>query len=208
MTIGVSAAMPMLCAGGARCPNQRCPFNIDKHWPLGEPCPIESNLIQVWTKSYVEDIGIDPSHITEMILVNKLVESDIIDYRANLGLSGGKDEEAQTLLKTTIIEGDKSTSESVGIHPLLEAKERAHRDRLKTLESLAVTRREKYKRAAALKKGEDSDVSKHLSTLNKTIEQFKKSSHKAIEDIKEEASLQEKEDTYYGIEEADWEAKE
>jgi hypothetical protein len=168
MTHGVSAAIPLKCYG-ASCNNWTCVFHSIGTYPLGLPCILEHKMIQTLTKSYMEDIGVDPESLSEMTLVNKLVEADIIDYRANIGLSGARDPEDGTLLKTSIMETEKGSSETVNLHPLLEAKEKANTMRIKILEALATTRREKYKKAAALKTSEDTDASKALSDLRERV---------------------------------------
>lgn len=179
MTHGMSAAIPMLCIG-QRCPNKLCVFHETKTWPLGLQCLYEARMIQYLFQSYMEDLGIDPESPTEMTLVNELVEADILTYRANLGLSGSVDEEAVTLLKTSVIEKGEHMAETTVVHPILEVKERCTRTRMRVLEALAATRREKYKKAAALKKSEDSDASNFLAELR---EQFSTSPEKQIDSL-------------------------
>lgn len=168
MKHGVSAVIPMLC-GGKRCPNKLCVFHEGGGYPLSKQCLYEVRIIQALTRSYIEDLAVDPDSPSEMTLINKLVECDLIDFRANLGLSGGTDEEAATLLSTSVVDNGKTMSESIAVHPLLDAKDRAHRTRMQILDSFAVTRREKYKKAAALKKSEDTDASSFLADLKSTF---------------------------------------
>lgn len=201
MRVGTSAAIPMLC-GGNRCPVKHCPFHEDKNWPLAEQCPIEANLIVNWMRSYVEDLGVDPESRTEMVLVNKLVECDIIDYRANVGFA--VDEDAWRLLKVDISDDGNKTTEMTNAHPLIDIKEKTHRIRQQVLESLAATRKEKYKRAAALKKRDDESIGDHFAKLKEALGAI---SHKTgkkptIEQVKADAEELADEK----IEEADWEA--
>lgn len=200
MKLGTSAAVPMKCSG-PKCPAHNiCPFTPTLNWPIFSSCPVERELIDAWTRAYVEELGLDPESSTSMVLVNKLVECDIIDYRANIGLSGARDEEAQTLLKTTTIDTGNSISETLAVHPILEVKEKVHRMRQQILEALAATPREKYKRAAALKKTEDNaDAAQHMARMKATFEKIKQEKVKSLE-AKE---IQEENDT---IVEADWES--
>jgi hypothetical protein len=200
MKVGTSAAIPMLC-GGKKCPNKSCPFHDGQDYPISDPCPVEANLISTWLQSYVEDLQVDVESRTEMVLVNKLVECDIIDYRANNGLS--TDEEAWNLLRLDVTEGDKATSETLNPHPILEVKDKVQKVRAQILESLAATRKEKYKRAAALKRREDGDVGQHFAYLKEAIGAMAKRKGVSIEDIKADAEKLADE----SIEEADWEAK-
>jgi hypothetical protein len=206
MRVGTSAAIPMLC-GAKRCPNKTCPFHDGGGYPIAEPCPIEGNLIATWTRSYIEDLGVNTESRTEMILVNKLVECDIIDYRANIGLS--TDDEAWSLLKVDVSDNGKSQTETTNAHPLLEVKERAQRARNQVLESLAATRKEKYKRAAALKKREGETIGDHFSDLKKALGvASSRAKGASIEELKAEAKRMEEQDKQDGFEDADWELNE
>lgn len=151
-------------------------------------CLYEVRMIQTLTRSYMEDIGVSPDSPTEMSLINKLVECDVIDFRSNLGLSGATDAEAATLLHTTTTDDGKGgMTETVALHPLMDAKDRAHRIRLQILDSLAFTRREKYKKAAALKQSEDSDASTFLADLKEKFATKTIAGVTSLDKIKEDA---------------------
>jgi hypothetical protein len=202
MKVGVSAAMPMLC-GGNKCPNKTCPFHDGGGYPIAEPCIIENNLIAMWTKSYIEDMDIDIESRTEMVLVNELVECDIVDYRTNLGLA--KDEDGWTLLKVDISVSDKGTQEITNLHPLLEAKEKARRARHQILESLAATRKEKYKKAVAFKQRDEKDIGTHFSDLKKALGvATSRANGASIKEIKAEADEMARKDKEEDIQDADW----
>lgn len=178
---GTSAAIPLVCSG-PRCINKFCPFHEEKNYPLARPCLIETRLIQMLTQSYIEDLGMDPESPTEMTLVNKLVECDIIDLRANYSLSGAVDEEAGTLLKTVISESDNGThKEEVKLHPLLEAKDKAMKLKMEILKSLVATRQEKYKQAAATKTDTSSDASKMFSEFKEMVDKISETKDSIID---------------------------
>lgn len=159
-------------------------------------CPIELNLIVNWIQSYVEDLGVDPGSRTQMILVNKLVECDIIDYRANIGFA--VDEEAWSLIKTNVMSDGERTTEIANIHPLIDIKEKIHRVRAQILESLAATPKEKYKRAAALKRREEENIGEHFNNLKKAINAATaRSRQPTIDKLKEEVKEPE-------VVDADW----
>jgi len=187
MKHGVSAVIPMIC-GGPKCPNKLCVFHDGKNWPLAKQCIYEVRMVQALTRSYIEDLDVQPDSPTEMVLVNKLVECDVIDFRANLGLSGGNDEQAASLLCVTSIDDGDKVTESISLHPLLDAKSRAHRDRMQVLDAMATTRRERYKKAAALKKSEDTDASTFLADLKNTFDSDTKVTQvSSVDKIKEDA---------------------
>lgn len=164
MVHGTAAAIPRICTG-ASCPDKICPFHEEKNWPLAKPCLIETRMVQMLMQGYMEELCVEPEHLSEMTLINKLVECDMIDYRVNIGLSGGKDPEAASLLSVTVIDNGKTMCEQVSLHPLLEAKDKAAKQKMAILEAFASTRKEKYKKAAALKKHEGTDASNFLSDL-------------------------------------------
>lgn len=186
MKIGISAAIPMICAGGIKCPNKQCPLNESKLWPLAESCPVESILIAEWTKGYIDDLTIDPNCRTEMVLINKLVECDIIDYRANIGFA--TQEDAWTLLKVDTVSDGERTTEMTNVHPLIEIKEKVHRIRDRVLESLAATRKERYKRAAALKQRENESIGDYMANLKQAIQaaKAKNVTNISLEDLKKD----------------------
>ena len=203
MKVGTSAIMPMYC-GGPKCPNKLCPFFDTKNWPIGSSCPIEATLIAAWTKSYMEDIGVQPEDRTEMILINKLVECDMIDYRANIGLS--KDSDGWTLIKTDLMTTKDGGEQEVStLHPLLEAKTKAHSERMKVLESFSATRREKAKKAAMLKQREEGSIGEHWADLKAAISTAQKIKQvNTLEEIKKDAKFVASDDFI----QADWEEEE
>lgn len=209
MRYGTSAAIPMVCPGNKKCPmRNRCPFSEIQTFPIGEPCPLEVNLVQVWTKNYIEEFSVDTESITAMSLLNRLVELDLLDYRANIGLSGVRDEEAPTLLKTTFMETDKSTMETVAMHPLIDAKSRFHNERTKILEALVATPREKYRKDQALGQKQESDAAQHMAKMSALVKKLKsKTEESAIAEMREEAKELEEENKKNNIIETDWEAK-
>lgn len=212
MKIGTSAAIPLLCAGPEKCPmGKKCPLNAINVYPIAESCIVEVNLLNSWTCDYIKEFGVDPDSISQMVLINRLVELDLLDYRANMGLSGIRDSEAPTLLKTTIIETDTTTTEQVNLHPLLEAKSRFHNERLKLLEALVATPRERYKKASAIGQSETSDAAKHMSDMAALVksmkEQVRKKDH-SFQAIQEEAKRLQEENRVNDIIETDWSTEE
>lgn len=175
--------------GGPKCPVKQCPFMDKQNWPIGSSCPIEATLIAAWTKSYMEDIGVQPEERTEMILINKLVECDMIDYRANIGLS--KDSDGWTLIKTDLMTTkDGGEQEVSSLHPLLEAKTKAHSERMKVLESFSVTRKEKAKKAAMLKQREEGSIGDHWADIKAALNTAKKIQQvNPLQEIKKDAEF-------------------
>lgn len=184
MRFGTSAMMPLKCIGGTKCPIKNCPFNSENNWPIGRPCPLEMRFVQVKTASYIEDLSVDAESATEMSLVNRLVELDLMDFRANAGLSANED--AQTLLQKIIQTNENFTSETLAVHPLVDIKDKHHRQRMQILESLTATRKEKYKRDAALKRRDGDDLATHMPKL-KALQKKLMSSHIKVKEADKES---------------------
>ena len=203
MKTGVSAFLPKICPGPARCQlRDRCPF--EGRYPLSKACPLETNYIRAQTKSYIEEIGVDPGSPYEMALVNSLVELDVFDYRANLALSNDQ-EDGSKLLMTTIVEKENSSTEMVITHPLLTIKEQNHRRRIHILESFVMTRREKYKEAASTKKVNSDTASSMQADMREVLNKLTKAqSVTSFDKIIDDAAKVESS----GITEADWEMPE
>jgi hypothetical protein len=199
MKTGVSAFMPKLCPGPERCPmGHRCPFQ--DRFPLTKACPLEVDYIKVRTKNYIEGLGVDVGSPHEMALINTLVELDLMDYRANVALSADE-EDGPTLLRKTIMMKNESMIEMVGPHPLLEVKERVHNRRQKILEAFAATRREEYKKAAALKKQSSGDVATQTADLREMIVKL---SQAVKEEDMEKIIADADKVAQAGMEEAEW----
>ena len=170
MKTGMSAFLPKLCPGHSKCQlGARCPF--DKP-PITKACPLEVGLIKSKTREYIDTLDIDPGAPYEMSLIDRLVELDIFEYRANLGLASVED---QSLIR---IEYQETKSgkliENAMVNPYITAKEGFHRKRMHLLEALVATRKEEYKKAAQLKKKDSDGISSQLSDVRSLIDKMNK----------------------------------
>lgn len=191
---GVQAMAPVLCAGPVKCPfRYRCPIvdrnikepngKIDFHnqdirkFPLLRQCIFERELLDFQRRRYIEEYEIDTESATEMGMVNKLAELDLYEMRATMVLAHGDDKGEGTDLLKQQVTGVTMTGEEMKrmeAHPAFELKERLHKMREDILKSMVGTRREQYKRAAALKKQDFSDPSTAVSDLRERILQLGK----------------------------------
>jgi hypothetical protein len=198
MRTGLSAFVPKLCPGIVICPvGNKCPFK--ERQPVGRQCLLETTLVKIKTREYVESLDIDPGSPYQMSLIDRLVELDIFEYRSNIGLSQPEDSSLLKTIETTSKDGE--VIESLVVHPYLQAKESFHRKRMQILEALVATPREEYKQAAAIKKKNTEGVSSQLSELRKTIDKLQKSGPRSIDGIIKDAEKINKSK----IVEADWE---
>jgi hypothetical protein len=203
MKTGLSAFMPKLCPGPSVCQlGSRCPFQ--NRFPLSRPCPLEMNYIRAQTKSYVEEIGVDPGSPYEMALVNSLVELDVFDYRSNLALANDEEDGAR-LLVTTRIHREDEVMEMTVPHPVLDVKDRIHRRRMNILEAFVVTRKERYKEAASTKKRGTEGSSNMQAEMRELLGKISRAkSVTSFEQIIEDAN----EISESPVIEADWEVPE
>jgi hypothetical protein len=186
MKTGLSAFMPKLCPGPSVCQlGSRCPFQ--NRFPLSRPCPLEMNYIRAQTKSYVEEIGVDPGSPYEMALVNSLVELDVFDYRSNLALANDEEDGARLLVTTRIHREDEVMR------------------RMNILEAFVVTRKERYKEAASTKKRGTEGSSNMQAEMRELLGKISRAkSVTSFEQIIEDAN----EISESPVIEADWEVPE
>jgi len=189
MRTGTQAMVPILCPGPQKCPfRMRCPF-VDKtkrlangqidfmcqkaKFPIARQCPIERDFIVYKQMDYINEYGVDIESPSELGLVNKLAELDVYDYRLTLVLShGDTDADGPLLMKEQVTGMTHSGDEITRLeeHPAWSLKEKIHKQRMEILNALVGTRREKYKKEAALKQRDVADPSTKQSTLRQKLD--------------------------------------
>ncbi len=174
---GAAAKTPLMCGGEEICPfSEDCPFveledkTGEKKVPVGRKCPIEKELIAFWVVRYMQTFEIDPENQAEISLVVELAELDIFDYRCSLILSRAENAEmTQEVVVGVDTAGNPISNEE--IHKAFEIKERVKKRKHTILESLVGTRKEQYKRDAALKKRTVDDPSTQAAKLKAAIDE-------------------------------------
>ena len=92
---------------------------------------------------------------------------------------------------------------------MLNAKSKFHVERLKTLEALVATRRERYKKAQAIGASQETDAAKHMAELSELVKAMKaKAKGPTLQAIKVEAKRLQEDNEKNNIEETDWELEE
>jgi len=174
LSTGLNAIVPIFCGGEEKCPFKKiCPFIKIGKPPVLRPCYVEKQLITAWTVAYMEEFAVDPSNLSEMSLVMELAELDIYDWRATFQLHKGS---GPSMLQDQMVAVDESGNPIFNkvIHQAWEVKERIKRRKMQVLESLVGTRREKYKRDAALKRTNNDDPSNEYANLRARLENMTK----------------------------------
>lgn len=164
---GGHSLVPMICLGERCICSKVCPlFNIGKV-PIGKRCPFEVYAMKVWLEDYAKSLKINMEDKVERNLVMDLVETDILNARANVVLShegfimenpvGIDPDSGQVLLRKEE-------------HIVMKFKERAQNRKDKLLKSFLATRESKVKAVSNLKE----DPSEYLSRLRKKAEMLTK----------------------------------
>lgn len=168
---GAAAKIPLMCGGANVCPfSVHCPLVAIEKAPVGRYCPIETELISWWVARYMEEFDVDMANQSEVSLITELAELDIMDYRCSLLLSQADNADlTQEIVVGVDAEGRPISNDE--IHKAFEIKERVKKRKQAILESLVGTRKEKYKRDAALKKRSQADPSTIAADLKRKMDE-------------------------------------
>lgn len=117
-------------------------YNLDIH-EEGENCLEEEQLIEHWTKFYMEDLQINPKSISELHILSRLVEITILDLRMTKYLSINNPDLMMDFVTAADLNDTPLTQK--GISVAFEVKDRLEKQKMKLLESLNSTRERKVK---------------------------------------------------------------
>ncbi len=140
---GINSAVPIRCTGDT-CPFKvSCPYMAIGKPPLMKPCLVESQLIHYWTEQYIDEFNVDPANITELHMVSELAEFNVYEMRVTKYLA----ENHPTLLQDIVVGVDANGNviENQDVSKAFELKDRIKKNRMKVLEALMATRKERLK---------------------------------------------------------------
>ena len=194
---GHAAMVPIMCGGPKKCPFiTRCPFGkynaqLNKYegkFPIARQCPMEVSYLYNQRKKYIIEYDVEPTSATEVGLINKLSELDLYDYRCSIILSSDDtDDEGRDLLKRQTVgfgpEGQELNR--LEVHPIWEVKQQIQRQRMDILQALVGTRREKYKKQAAVKERDEDDPSTRQAKTKRQLEAIIDADYQDVADKKE-----------------------
>jgi hypothetical protein len=179
LSTGINAAVPLTCSGSL-CPfASTCPYvEIDKA-PVGRACLVEGQLINFWTEKFMTEFDVDPNDLTEVQLVSELAEFNIYELRVTKHLA----EKNKNLMQLVVtgVDNHGEIIENEEISRAFDLKERLKRNRMKVLEALMATRKEKVKLKAETNSG--TSTAAQLSELNKKLREFQENKVKDMEPI-------------------------
>jgi hypothetical protein len=176
LSTGLRASMPITCYG-EKCPFKRqCPLYKIGKAPVGKDCPIESMLLDLYTKRYIDEFDVTSDLMSEVTTMTMLAATHVLEMRAFmlLGRENEEDEGEPTGLIRNVVGYDDDEKPIVQLqeHPAYNQLERAWRWRKNLLESLVGTRKEKYKRDAAMQDRQGDSVSQSAANLKSTIDKL------------------------------------
>lgn len=125
-----------------------------------------------YTKRYLDEYGVLSDSFSEVTTMTMLATTHILEMRAFKIL--GTDENASGIINNVVgYNEDEEPITQLQEHPAFNILERAWRWREKLLSSLVGTRKEKYKREAALKeKASDNSFALKAADLKAKIEKL------------------------------------
>lgn len=147
-----------------------CPYYQMGKAPVGRECLLEVMLAEYWTERYIEDLGIDLNSISEVHYLSRLVEISILEERLGKYISINQPEMMMDVITAVDDEGNEITNKASSIS--FEQKERLDKSKMKILESLSSTRKERLK-----VKQEEKVInnSNNLIGLNERLAELQKS---------------------------------
>lgn len=165
-----------------------CPYYEEDKAPVGLPCLVEVNLLHFYTTQYLNEFDVDPSRITEMHLVGELAELDIYEMRSTKLIA----EKYPTMISDVVMGFDSEGTPLINedISKVFDLKERLKKSRMKILETLMATRKERVKSAiAAAGVGEVRTISSlydKLESIKASMSSMKESRSGDIIDVEAE----------------------
>ena len=172
LSAGFYSVLPIICQGASKCAHGHiCPF-VPKE-PQGLQCPVEQQVIIERMHAFMKEYEIDGNRASDFMLLNRLVELELTDFRCSSMLSSGQYQGIlQDVTTGSTPQGDLITNEI--INPILELKEKVGREKMKLLNILVGTPESKYKKQAALKEVKTEQYSNKIADMNRKLMDLEK----------------------------------
>lgn len=178
---GFQAVMPIKCAGKNACPFARnCPLveldedNPDREnnpkVPVGRNCPVETQLYGMWLMDYMSHLEITPDDLFDVMLCKELAELDIYEWRVQNYLS---QTEKAIGVGQNVVGFDQENNTPIFMEQIsaaMDLKLKLKDRRQRILEALVGTRKEQYKKQAALQQTPTTDPSHQLAGFKAKLE--------------------------------------
>jgi hypothetical protein len=167
---GSSTNLVCICSKNECLYKSRCALYVSNKAPEGMECLHENYVLAQAMHNYLESLGIDINNYPELVLVNQLVEYELIEYRCNAILSYDHKDLRMESVVGVDQEGRVITREEIS--HAITIKMQVFKNKMQILESFTATRKEQYKKQAALKEVK-AGPAKMLSDLKSKMKQLK-----------------------------------
>lgn len=168
---GLSASVPIKCYGDS-CPfAHECPLHKIGKAPVGEACPVEAMVLDLYSKRYLDEFDVDPENFSEVTTMTQLAATHIMEMRGFMAIGkdeneGSGNESPDGIIKNVVgYTPDEDPITQYQEHPGYAIIERAWKWRAKLLESLGATRKDKLRWG----KEEDDSLIRSLSNANASL---------------------------------------
>jgi hypothetical protein len=166
ISAGSATNLILMCSKDTCVYKNRCILYEQDKCPEGKECFHENFMLNFYMDEYLKSLDVSTENMPEMVMINMLVEYEILEYRCNSILS-----HSHTDMKWTRVVGlDKQGEivESEEISYALNIKDMVQKKKLALLQEFTATRRERWKKSAALKETKEGP-SKIISSLKAKI---------------------------------------
>jgi hypothetical protein len=165
--LGSSTGLVMICTKPKCLYKSRCALYRIDQCPTGRECVHENKILTDAIGKYITSLGVDLDNYSEMVLINQLVEYELIEHRCNAILSNLH---TDMRMRSVIgVDKDGNIIEKEEISHALSIKEKFQAKKIQLLESFTATRKEQYKKQAALKEAKDGPI-KQISSMKKKLQ--------------------------------------
>lgn len=187
--VGSSTNLVMICSKADCLYKSRCALYANEKLIEGLECLHENKILANAMSMYLDSLEVSPDNYPEMVLVNQLVEYELIEYRCNAILSNYH----KNLKMESVIGVDEAgrviTKEEIS--HALTIKMQVFKNKMSILQEFTATRRERYKKQAALKEGKEGP-SKMISSIKAKMKELQRKDVE-MDDIKSHMSALEDE---------------
>lgn len=187
MKHGMYAGVPIICRG-VDCPFRETCWIPDQDLEVGGRCPIEVGAILERFDAYVKEFNVKDEDTTDHSAIKDIIDIEIMMLRADnsLAISGDFIEE--------VVAGTDSNGRAIKrpeLHKAFEAKGRLRQERIKLLNQMNATRKDKKQEVQGL-----TDPSSIASSLMQKVRALQESgkiidvtpSQEAIEEVKDDGT--------------------
>lgn len=166
--VGSSTNLVMICSKEKCLYKNRCALYGSDKSPIGRECLHENKILTVAMDKYLSSLNIDLDNYPEMVMVNQLVEYELLEYRCNSILSADHVNMKMESIIGVDERGNVVTKEEVS--HAIQIKMLVYKNKIQLLQELTATRKEKWKKTAALKEAKDGPSQLISSMKNKMKE--------------------------------------